>query len=169
ALVLLVAISGPGAAWYLVLAVIVSMVPPLLWLGRGIYLGRISDLDVSRHEERFGLYIVGATACLLAVILMLALGAPPDLTATFASAVCAMLVAVPVHWVMKPSVHVGVLTLAVINLAPRLPMTAIAFGLATALVAWARWHLERHTAREVVAGAALGLAGVLMVRSLGVG
>lgn len=154
---LLAAVAQPSpkgwfcAGTYVFLAVFLPVLMLFWFVGQG----QVSDLDVTRREERHRPFIVavcGAAAAWGGLYVM----AAPSLLVQFAAAhtiVIGTVLGVTLYW--KISVHAagaaGVATLVTALVG----VPAVVF-LPVLLVAWSRLYLRRHTLSQVVAGGLLG-------------
>jgi membrane-associated phospholipid phosphatase len=154
---LLAGFIGQAATWrwlafYLALAIGI----PLLYLLTLYRRGLVSDLDVTRREERRRpmLFTLG---CMAAAGVLLGLSDAPRLLVAWAAilwAQLALVTAITLRW--KISVHstaaASMATMFVILLGPAAMLGALPVG----LVGWSRVRLHRHTPAQAVAGALLG-------------
>lgn len=127
----------------------------------GVKAGRFNDFDVSERERRPGFYlliIAGAAA------LAYSLRADPQAVSACLSAGALLVVCGVVNRWTKASLH----TAFGLYAAGFWAAWSLAAGLAAlplaAAVAWSRLHLRRHSLKEVLVGAALGvLAAVALL------
>jgi membrane-associated phospholipid phosphatase len=139
------------AGTYVCLAVFL----PLLMLFWFMSHGQVSDLDVTRREERLKPFIVavcGAASAWGGLYVM----AAPSLLIQFAAAhtiVMGTVLGVTLYW--KISVHAAGAA-GVATLVAALEGNPTVVFLPVLLVAWSRLYLGRHTLSQVVAGGLLG-------------
>ncbi len=149
--------GAAGAAWAL-LALLVMTGIPLGYILMGMRRGWVSDLELSRREERPRFILVSLSSDLLALAL-LQLGGGPRLLAAMALtylALGATMFSISTYW--KISLHmVGVAGFATALLIVYGPVAAWTY-LALPLVAWARLRRRKHTVPQLVAGALGGAA-----------
>ena len=142
----------PGVAWAL-LALLVMTGIPLGYILLGMRRGWVSDLELTRREERPRFILVSLGSDLLALAL-LQLGGGPRLLAAMALTYLALgvtMFSVSIYW--KISLHmVGVAGFATALVIVYGPVAAWAY-LALPLVAWARLRRRKHTVPQLVAGA----------------
>jgi membrane-associated phospholipid phosphatase len=132
-----------------------AVLGPLLVLFWLMGQGQVSDLDVTRREERQKPFLAALAGAVLACGVLYTMGAPPLLGrfATAHTVVISIVFVVTFYW--KISVHaagaaaVATLTTAVLE-------TQMFAFLLVLLVAWARLYLGRHTFPQVLAGGLLG-------------
>ena len=138
-----------------------TTIPLLAVILRNVRSGKWSDADVSRPDQRSGLYRAGFPLLALCAVILYLLGANPQLlrgvaagTAMFAAGLLAN------RW-LKISMHLmfaGYCGVAVTRLYPEALLPSLAVVLA---LAWSRWYLKRHTVTEIIVGLALGLTCAL--------
>jgi membrane-associated phospholipid phosphatase len=139
------------AGTYICLAVLMPLLT-LFWL---MGQGQVSDLDVTRREERHRPFIVAVCGAAAAWGGLYAMAAP-SLLVQFAAAhtiVMGTVLAVTLYW--KISVHAAGAT-GVSTLVVALVGAPTVVFLPVLLVAWSRLYLGRHTLSQVVAGGLLG-------------
>lgn len=156
--VLLVATIEPSLkGWVCAIAyTLIAILGPLLFLFGLLHRGRISDLDVTKRNERPVPFIAALSGGIIAWFCLYAVGAPA-LLIRFAGAhmsIMALIFVITFYW--KISVHsagiAGVATLAA-SLLGGLQLLALT---SVILVGWSRIRLGRHTFGQVVAGGLLG-------------
>lgn len=145
--------------WRLTLLVIAGTMLPMtaviLWkVHRGVW----SDFDVSRRDQRSGLYRVAVPLFALTALLA---PLPASFRRSMFALVAVLLVGFATDRYLKTSLHMLFFAFCAVILARAFPWSpAVMLPLAAAL-AWSRWHLGHHTPGELAAGTALGLAAGL--------
>jgi len=146
--------NGPAVVALLVGGVLLPIAGWNLWQVRQ---GRYTNFDVSHRPQRVTMYplIVGLLA---AVTLTLYLTSQPARLTAGMAAACSLSAScwLANRW-LKVSLHAAFsffYALLSPNISPSLLIPAFAFAVA---IVWSRHHLARHTLRELLAGAALGL------------
>ena len=136
-------------------ATILPILAVLLWnLRRGVW----SDFDVSRRDQRSGLYWIAIPLFAAAGVF---LPAPPWFARSMLALVCALVIALAAGPLLKTSLHMLFALFCTAVLAKACVWSpAVMLPLSLAL-AWSRWHLQRHTPWEIAAGSLLGLAAGL--------
>lgn len=135
---------------------------PWAVLGLARSTGKISDVHVTRREQRWPLLLSALVSILAGVILLLVTGAEPVMLREVLLILVGLLVTGGITLAWKISIHVAVAAFVLLH-----ALGALAFGpyLAVALVAvisWARVQLHHHTSTQVFAGALVGaLVGLL--------
>ncbi len=149
-----------GAVWGLLASLLCGGVPTAV-IAIGVRSGRLDSHHIVDRARRTGPLLAAVAAVLVALLLLVVLGAPRLLVATVTAMLAALAVTVPVTLRWKISFHAAVSAGTAVVLAHVLPpVPTVAAGAAVvALVCWARVRLAHHTPGQVVAGA---LAGTLV-------
>jgi uncharacterized membrane protein (DUF4010 family) len=153
----LLADGRPGAAWGLVASALCGGVPAAVILA-GVRSGRLDSHHLVDRASRTKPLLVAAAAVLVALMLLIFLGAPRLLVATVTAMLAALAVTIPITLAWKISFHAAVSAGTVVVLAQVLPAVP-ALGVGTLIVAtvcWARVRLAHHTPAQVVAGVLIG-------------
>ncbi|PZG05683.1 hypothetical protein C1J01_43135 [Nonomuraea aridisoli] len=131
---------------------------PAAVIALGVRSGRLDSHHIVDRARRTGPLLAAAAAVLVALALLILLGAPTLLVATVTAMLIALGVTVPITLRWKISFHAAVSAGTVVVLTDVLPAwpAALAGGAVVALVCWARVRLTHHTAAQVVAGAVVG-------------
>ncbi|WP_327085317.1 hypothetical protein OIE66_23490 [Nonomuraea sp. NBC_01738] len=147
-----------GAAWGLFASVLCGGVPAAV-IAAGVRSGRLDSHHIVDRARRTGPLLSAVAAVVLALVLLIALGAPTLLVATVTAMLAALAVTVPITLRWKISFHAAVCAGTAVVLAHVLPPapTALFGGLVLALVCWARVRLAHHTLGQVLAGAMVGM------------
>lgn len=157
----------PGLAWAVIYGVIASLLP-VLFIFYLLQAGRIGDLHMSNTGERNMPYVVGTVAALIAYGVISLLDGPELLRCLALLNIVALtsLGLINTRWLI--SIHAT-------SIAAAWVIVTLIFGLAwsvvvlpvVAVVCWARYYLQRHTALQILAGITLGVALVLAFQRLG--
>lgn len=155
----LIAHGWSGAAWGLAASALCGGVPAAV-IALGVRSGRLDSHHIVDRTRRTGPLLAAVAAVLVALVLLVALGAPTLLVATVTAMLVALAVTVPVTMRWKISFHAAVCAGTVVVLAHVLPAvpTGLAGAAVVALVCWARVRLAHHTWAQVAAGALVGVA-----------
>ncbi len=148
-----------GLGWAL-LTIVIQMVPgTLLYIYRRRS-GQYRDADVSRRQDRNELYVIGALAVLLSVVVLNVLGAPRPVQALAIGTLALGILCGVINLFWKISMHAA--TIATLATITAFYTASLGLGLwACALaVGWARVKTRNHTPMQVLAG--LALAAVVM-------
>ncbi len=129
---------------------------PALYVSWLISRGQISDIDLSRREQRTLPYLMTVAGACLAAVLSLELNAPQPLSwlSIAVAAQVAVLCLITLRW--KISLHSAAIASLCVVLTHFVGLTAFSVILCVPLVAWARLRLRRHTLMQTVAGTLVG-------------
>lgn len=154
---LTVALSTRNWRWTAIVAA-TTILPITILIFWNVRRGVWSDYDVSRREQRSGLYWA-AIPCL--VIGALLIDAPPSFMRGMLAAAGMILFGLAANRFLKTSMHMMFGVYCAVILARTDPWSpAISVPVLLAL-AWSRHRLERHTVAEIVTGFVVGaIAGV---------
>lgn len=139
-------------------ATILPVTALILWnMHRGVW----SDFDVSRRDQRSGLYWFALPLLALAALL---LPAPPWFQRSMLALVAVLVIALALDRLLKTSLHLLFAAFSTVVMAGAdVRSLALMLPLSAAL-AWSRWHLGHHTPAELALGSALGAAaGIVTV------
>lgn len=133
-------------------ATILPVTALILWnMHRGVW----SDFDVSRRDQRSGLYWFALPLLALAALL---LPAPPWFQRSMLALVAVLVIALALDRLLKTSLHLLFAAFSTVVMAGAdVRSLALMLPLSAAL-AWSRWHLGHHTPAELALGSALGAA-----------
>jgi membrane-associated phospholipid phosphatase len=154
-----------GLGWGLLAAFFAGVVPTL-FITRGIRHGRWDDRNVGAKRPRL-IVLTFITASLAAgLVLLVALGAPPELSGYFGCMLVSVAVLAAITTVWKISIHCAVACGSVTILGLMYgPQVIPAYAL-VALTAWSRVVLKDHTAAQVIAGCVLGAAAAAVTYAI---
>ena len=127
---------------------------------------RISDLDMSKREEREHVFVVFVIFFVLGTIDLWLIGAPAIVTASMAGYAVSSLV---VQWITrywKISTHALGITVPLIALCVIYGPRPLPFLILIPIVCWARVYLGAHTLLQVLAGVGLASVSTLVVFKL---
>jgi hypothetical protein len=155
--------AGTSGLLWAALALLIVTGIPLAYLLIGIQRGWVSDIELSKREERPNFILVSLSSDLLALgILQLANG-PHLLGVIILTYLCLATVMFTTSIFWKISMHMagvgGFSTALVFVFGP----PALWMFLSLPLVAWSRLHRRKHTPAQLVAGAVAGIAITLFV------
>ncbi len=138
---------------------------PLAYILVGLRRGWVSDMELTRREERPRFIFVSLASDILALGVLWWGGAPRMVWALAAVYAALGITMFTISNFWKISLHMvsvsGFATLLAFTLGPQASWTFVWLP----VVAWARWHRKKHTPAQLVAGAVLGVAitaGVLL-------
>ena len=144
-----------GLGWGLLAAFFAAGLPTL-FINRGIRRGRWTDRYVGARRPRLIVlsFIIASVAT--GLVLLLALGAPRELSGYFGFMLVSVAVLAAISTVWKISIHCAVASGSVTILALIYGPWLIPGYALVALTAWSRVALKDHTTAQVVAGCVLG-------------
>ncbi len=154
---LTVAVATRNWLWTSIIAAS-TIFPLIAIIIRNVRRGTWSDGDVSRRDQRAGLYYGALPLALVAAIVLHLAGAPSPTIRSTAAAAAMLAVGLIGNRLLKMSLHMmfaAFCAVAIVRLHPWSAIAIIPFVLA---IAWSRRKLERHTLTEIVVGLLLGLA-----------
>lgn len=156
-----------GVFWAILTLLVVTGLP-LCYLLLGRKQGWVSDMELSRREERPRFILVSLTSDVLALLVLHFQGGPQLLFAMILTYFCLALVMFTISSFWKISMHmagVGGFSTALVFVFGAPALLAL---ISLPLVAWARWHRRKHTITQLIAGALAGaLITVLVFRGSG--
>lgn len=146
---LTVAAATRSARWTAVVAA-ATVLPLTAVVLRNVRSGRWSDFDVSRHDQRRGLYRAAAPLLLACTAILRLLGATPMMLRATAAAAAMFLCGYLLNRWLKVSLHLMCAAFCAVLLGYAWTWIAVA------AIGWSRRKLERHTMPEIVVGLVLG-------------
>ncbi|WP_433254535.1 hypothetical protein ACQPYK_12965 [Streptosporangium sp. CA-135522] len=148
-----------GFGWGLLAAVLCGGIPAVV-IFAGVKRGWFGDWHVRERQERPKLVAVIVALVVLALTLLVVMGAPRVMVACVAIMLATLAVVGPVTLAWKISFHTAVAAGAVVMLAEVLPavLVFVVGGLLVALIGWARVVIRDHTSGQALAGAVAGAA-----------
>ncbi len=147
-----------GLLWAILILLIVTGIP-LVYLLIGRKYGWVSDMELSRREERPRFILISLSSDVLALFILRLFGGPHLLTVIVLTYFCLAIVMFSISSFWKISMHmagVGGFSTALVFV---FGTSALWAFLSLLLVAWARLHRRKHNIPQLIAGA---LAGVLV-------
>jgi hypothetical protein len=160
---LMVAAASRNWTWTALVAA-GTILPILVITIRNVRRGVWSDHDVSRREQRGGLYRVALPLVAVSALLAWALGAH-GMMRGFAAAGVMLALGLLGSRFLKISMHMMAAAYCAVVIIRIWPLSAIAIVPFVAAIAWSRRKLNRHTWPEIAVGLAIGTAAGLFVIS----
>lgn len=152
-------IAASTRNWVWTAAVSAGMVLPLLVITlRNVRRGLWSDPDVSRKDQRSGLYRAGLPLLAVTALILYLLDAGPRMMRGIAAAAVMLLLGVLGNRWLKISLHLMIAAYCAVIIGDLYPRTIWATVPLLAALAWSRSKLDRHTWAEVAVGAVIGAA-----------
>lgn len=130
--------------------------------------GIVSDVHVTRREQRRPVFAAAAVSVVAGIAVLVVAGAPRVVLVESLSILVGLVVVASLNLRWKVSVHATMAAYAACRLAPFIPTVGI--PLATffvVLVAWSRLRPREHTPDQVLLGTTLGAALSLLPVLLG--
>jgi hypothetical protein len=154
---LMIAAATRNWVWTAVIAA--GMILPMLAITlRNVRRGSWSDHDVSRRDQRLGLYRVAFPLLAVSTILLYFLGAGSAMLRGMAAAAVMLALGTIGNRFLKISLHMMAAAYSAVVLVTLYPRSAWLIVPFVAAIAWSRRKLERHTWAEVAVGLAIGTA-----------
>src|SRR5581483_5460483 len=152
--------------WLLFMSTFFTSIAPMLFIFWLYATDRISDLDMSVREEREKVFGVFVVFYLLGTIALWATHSPRLLIATMAGYSLSTIVVQYITRYWKISTHALGITAPLVALCLLYGRQPLPFLVLIPMVCWARVYLKAHTLAQVLAGAALAAASVVLFFSL---
>ena len=132
-------------------------IPLTLKMYLGFKSGAYSNFDVSNKTQRQSWYIFAIIILLLVVIVLFVTRQPRQLQFSVLFSLILLVVSKIVNYRIKSSLHVSFNVFLSFLIIPMSIPAGLCFLAFTMLVAWARLTQKRHTMKEIIAGAMIGL------------
>lgn len=133
-----------------------TILPMFVLTLRNVRRGVWSDHDVSRREQRGGLYRAAFPLIALSALLLWMLDANPRMMRGFAAAAVMLAAGLLGNRFLKISLHMMTAAFAAVTIIRLYPNTVYAIVPFVAAIAWSRRKLDRHTWAEIVVGIGIG-------------
>ena len=150
-----------GLGWGL-LAAFFAAILPTLFITRGVRRGRWDDRNVGAKRARLVVLSFITVSVATGLILLVALGAPPQLTGYFGCMLVSIAALAAITTVWKVSIHCAVASGSVTLLSLLYGSWLVPAYLLVALTAWSRVAVKDHTTAQVIAGCVLGAAAAVV-------
>lgn len=154
---LTISLASGNIRWAAITAA-VTILPVFAVMAWKVRRGVWSNYDVSRQDQRSGLYWIAIPVLLGAIFL---LDAPPRFTRGMIAFAAALVIGLAGNRLLKTSMHMMFAAWCTVILARAYPMSLVAMLPVVAALAWSRRRLDRHTLAEIIAGVILGVAAGL--------
>jgi membrane-associated phospholipid phosphatase len=156
-LLVTVAIHAPNAFVLAMVTLCFLSVGPALYIGVGVALGKLSDVDVSVRSQRTGPYLFSAGSCVIGFVVLTLVHAPRGMqTILLLNAISSVvLMLITLRW--KISMHASSLAAVITMLNMLYGRIVLPAFLLLILVSWSRVVLKRHTIGQVAAGSLFGM------------
>lgn len=137
--------------------------PLFLWMFIKSRNGTYTNFDVSDRQQRYSLFYFAIPFLILAIVLLLATGQSNLLIISVGFGLIISLVSQLVNRYVKSSLHVSLNIYLSFLMMPINLYLSLIFLLITVLIGWSRIVLGRHTFKEVVFGAVIGVCISLLM------
>ncbi|MFO0728710.1 MAG: hypothetical protein U1E65_33340 [Myxococcota bacterium] len=138
--------------------VVGSLLAVAIYVVRALKKQEVSDIDVSRREQRPKMFALAISCTALTVLGLWWLGQPaPVLVGSGVALLLLSVGAVVNHLGLKVSLHTAFAVYAAAIFLSASVLLGVVGGLIALAVGWSRVVLKRHTPREVAAGLLLGV------------
>jgi hypothetical protein len=139
-----------------------TILPLLVITLRNVRRGVWSDHDVSRREQRSGLYHAALPLLALTALLLWLMGAKSGMMHGLAAGAVMLAAGLIGNRFLKISLHMMVAAFAGVTIGRIHPNAIYAIVPFVAAIAWSRWKLERHTPAEIATGLGIGAAAAFL-------
>jgi len=158
---LMIAVATRNWVWTAIVGAC-TILPLFVIVLRNVRRGVWSDHDVSRHEQRGGLYRVLLPLFAGTTLVLYLMGAGPGMMRGFAAGAVMLLLGALGNRFLKISMHMMAAAFCGVTIARLYPAATFAIVPLVAAIAWSRRKLERHTWAEVAVGMAIGTVSALI-------
>jgi hypothetical protein len=134
-----------------------TVLPLVLVLLRRVRRGTWSDFDVSRRDQRAGLYHVGFAVLALTAVALYLLGTSAAMLRGVAAAAVMFGLGLAGNRFLKISLHLMLATYCAVVVTRIYPATLLPVIPFLFALAWSRHHLGHHTPAELLTGTIIGL------------
>jgi len=148
--------------WSLIL-IAVSILPVFLIIVYLVHNQKLEGIFVSPRRQRNKIYLLASVCAVVSCIILLYLGAPLVLVATFVAGLSAILIFTCVNLLWKISLHIAFIAASVTVLIILYGSIGTVTAVLLPPIAWARIELEHHSLAQVAAGAILAALIVVVV------
>jgi len=145
--------------WSLIL-VVISILPVFSVTTYLIRNQRLDDLFIGVRKQRTKIYLLASVCALFGCIILLYLGAPLMLVATFVAGLSAIVIFMCINLLWKISLHTALIAASVTVLLILYGSIAAITAVLLPLIAWARIELEHHSLAQVTTGALLAALSI---------
>jgi len=148
--------------WSLIL-IAVSILPVFLIIVYLVHNQKLEGIFVSPRRQRNKIYLLASVCAVVSCIILLYLGAPLVLVATFVAGLSAILIFTCINLLWKISLHTAFIAASVTVLIILYGSIGTVTAALLPPIAWARIELEHHSLAQVATGAILAALIVVVV------
>ena len=156
------ATAADAVKWALI-CLALSVLPVFIVVVYLVLRKKLDGVFIKSRRQRNGIYILAIGCAVIGFVVLVLLGAPEMLLATFVSGLVAVFLFMVINLFWKISLHTAFITASATVLIIVYGSAAVWTVVLVPLVAWARVALGLHTRAQVVAGALLALSIVTIV------
>ena len=155
-----VALATRNLRWTAIIAATLFL-PLVAVIARNVRRGAWSDFDVSRHDQRSGLYWAAIPLLVIAALVFWRIGASERFMRALLAVAFLFAAGLIGNRFLKISMHMMFGAFCAVILARVYPWSLVVMIPIVAALAWSRRYLERHTSVEIAVGLLLGAAAGL--------
>jgi membrane-associated phospholipid phosphatase len=148
--------------WSLI-SVVLSVLPVFAFVVYLVHNNALDSIFISPRHQRNRIYLLAIGCAVVGCIVLIILGAPKLLIATFVSGLVAIVVFMAINLSWKISLHTAFITASVIILIIVYGAIVALAALLVPLVGWARIEIKLHSPAQVATGALLAACIVTVV------
>ena len=149
--------NNPTLAWNWELYTFIYLFTFCAFVLYGVKKKIFNDIDVSNRKQRPLLYFIGELLSFTYLISLYFLNGPSILSITTFGIILGITIATLINIKIKVSMHVSSFSALITALSIVYGGYFLLLLLLIPLIGWARVNIERHTTKEVIAGAILGI------------
>ena len=157
ALLMFTPLRFPQVSWpHALVATTFTMLIPwavLVWARKT---GKVSDIHITRREQRWPLLLTALASILLGLALMVWLRVEPVLLREVLLILSGLLITGGITLRWKISIHVAVAAFVALHILEDQPFGAAVAVAVVGILSWSRVQLRHHTSSQVFAGAVVG-------------
>jgi len=154
--------TSDAIKWSLILMA-VTILPVFLIIIYLVHSERVESIFINVRRQRNKIYLLAGSCVTASCIILLYMGAPLALVATFVAGLSAIIVFMFINFIWKISVHTAFVAASVTTLTILYGSTGAFSAMLIPPIAWSRIELERHSFAQVTAGALLATLIVFAV------
>jgi membrane-associated phospholipid phosphatase len=148
--------------WSLI-SVVLSVLPVFAFVVYLVHNNKLDSIFISPRHQRNRIYLLAIGCAIVGCSVLIILGAPKLLIATFVSGLVAIVVFMAINLSWKISLHTAFITASVIILIIVYGAIVALAALLVPLVGWARIEIKLHSPAQVATGALLAACIVTVV------
>jgi membrane-associated phospholipid phosphatase len=149
--------NNPTQAWNWTLYTLIYLLLFCAFVLFGVKKKIFNNIDVSNKKQRPLLYFIGGLLSFIYLINLYLLKGPPILSITTFGIILGIVIAAFINIKIKVSMHVASFSALITALSIVYGGYFLLLLLLIPLIGWARVNIERHTTKEVIVGAMLGI------------